>query len=124
MKLEHIALNITDPKEVIDFYQNVFGMVEIKNYTLSENLANLFFNINRETSVYLMQKDELVLELFVIAKLNKQGFNHICVKVENREAIVSSAIENSYKCICREREHFDQIFISDKSGNVFEIKES
>lgn len=123
MKLGHIALNITDSKEIISFYQNVLGMVEIKNYTLDENLANLFFNIKRETSVYLMQKDDLFLELFINTKSYNHGFNHICIKVKNRKAIVSKAKDNSYKCIRRKRKYFDQIFISDNSGNIFEIKE-
>ena len=124
MKLEHIALNITDTKEIIDFYQNVLGMVEVRNYELDKNLANLFFNIRENTLVYLMQKDNLFLELFVYTKSYNNGFNHICVKVKNREAIVANAKKYSYKCIHRKREYFDQIFISDNSGNIFEIKET
>ena len=123
MKLEHIALNIIDSKEVIDFYQNVLGMVEVKNFILEKGLAKQFFGISKDTPVYLMQQDELVLELFVNSKSHDSGFDHICIEVENREDIVSKAKNNSYKCIIREREHFDQIFISDNSGNIFEIKE-
>ena len=123
MKLDHIALNITDSKEVMDFYQNVFGMIEIKNYKLGKELADSFFSIYEDTSVYLMQKDDLLLELFDIGKSCNYGFNHICLKVDNREDIVEKAINNSYKCIRRERQYYDQIFISDKSGNIFEIKE-
>ncbi len=44
------------------------------------------------------------------------------LEVEKRKDIVSKAKDNSYKCIRREREHFDQIFITDKSGNIFEVK--
>lgn len=123
MKLEHIALNIVRSEEVIDFYQNILGMVEVRNYELDKDLAKLFFNIHENTSVYLMQKDELFLELFVTAKSYKQGFSHICIKVKNRESIVENAKKYSYKCIIRKREHFDQIFISDNSSNIFEIKE-
>ena len=123
MKLEHIALNITDPKEVIDFYHNVLGMVEIKNFKLEKGLTKYFFNIHKNTLVYLMQKDDVLLELFVNNESLNFGFGHICIKVEDREAIVEKAKDNSYKCIRREREYFDQIFISDKSGNIFEIKE-
>lgn len=123
MKLEHIALNITNSKEVVSFYQNILGMVEVRNYELDKDLAKLFFNIHENTSVYLMQKDELFLELFVTAKSHKQGFYHICIKVEDREVLVENAEKYSYKCIIRKREHFDQIFISDNSGNIFEIKE-
>jgi len=123
MKLEHIALNIIDSQEVKNFYQNVLGMIEVRNYELEKDLAKQFFNIRKNTSVYLLQKDDLFFELFVNTKLYKQGFNHICVKVKNREAIVEKAKKYSYQCIIRKREYFDQIFIGDKSGNIFEIKE-
>ena len=123
MKLEHIALNITDSKEIMGFYQNILGMVEIKNFKLEKGLAKQFFGISKEISVYLMQKDDLFLELFINTESHNHGFNHICIKVENREAIVSKAKDNSYKCIRRKRKYFDQIFISDNSGNIFEIKE-
>jgi len=124
MKLEHIALNITDHNEIINFYQNVLGMVEIRKYELDKELAELFFNIRENTSVYLMQKDELVLELFINTKSYNHGFNHICIKMKNRGSIIDKAKNNSYKCIRREREYFDQIFISDNSGNIFEVKET
>ena len=123
MKLEHIALNITDLQEVKEFYQNILGMVEVKNYELDEDLAQHFFSIRKVTPVYLMQRDNLIFELFVNAKSYNHGFNHICLEIKNRETIVSTAVENSYKCIRRKKEYFDQIFISDKSGNIFEIKE-
>jgi len=123
MKSEHIALNIIDSNEVEKFYHNILGMIEVRKYELDNNLAKRFFNINKDTSVHLMRKDDFVLELFVNENVTNHGFNHICIKVENREDIVSKAKDNSYKCVRREREHFDQIFISDKSGNIFEIKD-
>jgi len=123
MKIEHIALNIIDSQEVKKFYQNILGMIQISNFELDKDLAKQFFNIRKNTSVYLMQRDNLILELFVNSKSYNRGFNHICIVLKNRESVVSEAVENSFKCIRRKREHFDQIFICDKSGNIFEIKE-
>lgn len=123
MQLEHIALNIADSQEVKNFYHNVLGMIEIRNYELDKNLAKQFFNIYKNTTVYLMQKDDFVLELFVNDNYVNISFSHVCIKVNNREEMVEKAIANSYKYIRREREHFDQIFISDKSGNIFELKD-
>jgi len=124
MQLEHIALNIYDSNEVVNFYENILGFIQIKNFSIDKELAQQFFNISNDTPVYLMQKDDLVLELFVNPKSRDHGFNHICIEINNRVDLVSDAVESSYKCIRREREHFDQIFISDKSGNMFEIKEA
>lgn len=123
MKLEHIALNITNSEEIKNFYQDILGMVEVKNFNLDIKLAKQFFDINNDTEVYLMQRDELLLELFINGRKINSEFAHVCIQVRNREEIVEKAINSSYKCICRKREHFDQIFISDKSGNIFEIKE-
>lgn len=44
-------------------------------------------------------------------------------KGENREELVAKAEQNNYKCIRIEREISDLIFVKDKSGNIFEIKE-
>lgn len=123
MKLEHIALNIANSEEIKNFYKDILVMVEVKNFELDKNLAKQFFNINRDTAVYLMQKDELFLELFVNENFINDSFSHICIEVENREDITKKALSRSYKCVRREREDFDQIFISDKSGNIFELKE-
>ena len=123
MQLEHIALNILHPQEIENFYQNILGMTIIKNFTIGKDLAEQFFNISKDTLVYLMQKDDLLLELFVNERNIGSDFNHICITVTDREKIVKNANNNSYKCIRRKRDFSDQIFISDKSGNIFEIKE-
>ena len=58
MKLEHIALTIYEPDDIKDFYLDILGMKEMKNFVLSKSLANKIFNIDKEVSVYLLQKRE------------------------------------------------------------------
>lgn len=123
IKLEHIALSITDPEEVGSFYQNILGANVIRNFVLDKDLAGRIFGINRDTSVYLMQKDELFLELFLIPKQSSQNFQHICISINNRKEIVETALRNGYECIQIERNGKDLIFIKDKSRNIFEIKD-
>ena len=54
MKLEHIAITISEPADIKDFYLDILGMKEVKNFVLNKVLANKIFSINNETSVYLL----------------------------------------------------------------------
>jgi len=124
MKLEHIALTIEDAKEIKNFYIDILEMKEVKNFVLKKELANKIFGINKDTSAFYLQKDDLFLEVFLFDEKLNQGFYHICLAVKNREALVTKAQAQNYECIRIERDIFDLIFIKDKIGNIFEIKES
>ncbi len=123
MKLEHIALSISDPEEINNFYGDILGMKETKTFVLSRALAKSIFDIEEEISVFLLEKDGLFLEIFLAPGQKKHHFNHICLIVNDRETLFSKATQNTYECIRIEREAFDLIFIKDKIGNIFEIKE-
>ncbi|MCK4407674.1 MAG: VOC family protein [Bacteroidales bacterium] len=123
MKLEHIAVTISEAKEIKDFYINILGMKEVKTFVLNKVLAQKVFGINNNTSAFFLQKDDLFLEIFVTDEKLKQGFNHICLSVKERETLVTKAETQNYECLRIKREIFDLIFLKDKSGNIFEIKE-
>ena len=123
MKLEHIALTISKPADIKDFYLDILGMKEAKNFILNKFLANRIFNVDKEISVYLLQKDEISLEIFILSGQNKQGFEHICLAVKDREKLIKDSLKQNYECIRIERDLFDLVFIKDRSGNIFEIKD-
>ena len=123
MILEHIALTVTDYNEIEQFYHEILGMNEVKNFVLDKVLAGDIFGIEEETKVFLLQKDKLLLEIFLTPELCDPGFRHICISTANREEIVKKAIQHSYKCLRLERGNYDMIFITDNSGNIFEIKQ-
>jgi len=123
MKLNHIAITITDVSEIEGFYKNLLGMKDIKQFTLNQNLAKNIFGLKNETTAYLLQKDDLFFEVFVLPESFEKGFNHICISVPDREKLIGQAMQNNYAVTRIEREHFDLIFIKDKSGNIFEIKQ-
>jgi catechol 2,3-dioxygenase-like lactoylglutathione lyase family enzyme len=124
MKLEHIAITVSKPADIKDFYLDILGMKEVKNFVLNKVLANKIFSINKETSVCLLQKDDISLEMFILPGQSKRSFEHICLTVKDREKLVENSLKQNYECIRIERDLFDLVFIKDKSGNVFEIKES
>jgi len=123
MKLEHIALTITDHTEIKQFYQKILGFTEIRSFNLQKDLAREIFGFGKETKVFHLQKDDLSLELFLMPERFEHVYNHLCISVPNREAIVNKAIRDGYACIRVRRQYSDMIFLKDKGGNVFEIKQ-
>ncbi|MBI9039182.1 MAG: VOC family protein [Bacteroidales bacterium] len=123
MKIEHIALTVSDVEEVKNFYTDILEMEELKNFVLNKELSQKIFNTPEDTSAFFMQKNDLFLELFICNEKLKQGFNHTCISVNDREAIVKKAESRDYECIKIKREFSNLIFIKDKSGNIFEVKE-
>ena len=124
MKLEHIALTISCQGDINDFYQNLLGFEQVKTFTLNKNLSGKIFDIFNDTPVFHMQKDNLVLEIFIYPDKVKQSLNHICLSVKDRDNLVRKAEAHNYNCIRIKRDVFDLIFIKDKGGNIFEMKES
>lgn len=122
MKLEHIALTVNHENEIRDFYQDVLGMEPARTFTLNAELAFSIFGADHEVPVFLLEKEGLVLEVFVSANEIPHGFNHICISVPERELFVQNAVDRNYDVTRIERDHGDLVFLSDKSGNVFEIK--
>ena len=123
MNLEHVALNITDPEEIESFYCEILGMSEIRHSVLDKNLAREIFGIEKETTVFQLQKNEILLEIFVRPERFENGFSHICISISNREEIANKADQNGYSCVHLKRGNSDMIFIKDNSGNIFELKQ-
>ena len=123
MKLEHVALSITDPEDINHFYQDILGMEKVKEFVLNKSLADAIFGINRDTEVILLQKELLFLEIFIVDTIPIGHFNHICLAVDDRKAIFEHAEQNGYSAICKKGGNSDLIFLKDKSGSIFELKD-
>lgn len=120
---QHLAFSINDINEIKGFYIGILGMKKIKNFTLNRDLSKQIFNFDSDIDVFLLKKDDLVLELFISKENSKNIYNHICIEVNNREELYLKAKNNNYECLRINRDYSDLIFIKDKSYNLFEIKE-
>lgn len=122
MKLEHIALNIRAESEIENFYVSVMKMQQVRTFVLRKLLAQTIFGVDHEVPVYLMKKSGLIFEIFVVPGETHHGCCHICFSIPKRELFIKNAVERNYKIIRIQREQSDLIFLSDNSGNKFEIK--
>ncbi len=121
--LNHIGLNINNVSEIKNFYQNILEMRIVNQFTIKGELSNKIFNINEDTDVFKMQKDDLVLELFIAQNSGSVSYRHLCISVYSRNKIIKKANEDNYPCLIIPRHNYDIVFIKDGSGNIFEVKE-
>ncbi len=122
MTLNHIALNITDRNEVRLFYRNILGFTVEYSFPIHQQTAHTIFHLPNETEATIVKKEGLTLELFLLNRQISNGFRHICLEVEQREEIVHKCLQNHYPVIRMERKKGDLLFVKDKSGNIFELK--
>ena len=121
--LNHIGITVKNVSEVKNFYQDILGMEILKQFTINSELSNLIFQINEETEVFLMQKDNLILELFIHENTVPKQYNHICVDVQSRNDLIEKTKKYNYTCKIIPWKNFNLVFIKDRLGNNFEVKE-
>lgn len=121
--LNHIGLNIHHKTELDDFYQDVLGLEFAYNFELQNDLGSKIFGIEEQAQVFHYKNEHLNLELFLSQEPVKQGFSHICIELTDRETIAKKAEDSGYPITRLAREDKpDILFISDKAGNIFELK--
>lgn len=123
MILNHIALSIQNKEEIIDFYQNILDFCFEYKYEIDETLSSTIFNIEKPVEVFKYSKNDLYFELFITTEKTIPAFAHIGIEVEDREVIMEKCKKAGYKVTRVERkEKHDLLFVSDKAGNKFELK--
>ena len=119
---KHVAIRVSNPEEIKNFYRNLLGMDLINQRKLDLELSQKIFGKMTETQFFLLKKNDFYLEIFVDKAKVMTNYNHICIEVREREELIKKAKENGYPCTRIKRKKSDLIFIDDKSGNKFEIK--
>ncbi|MEA3449025.1 MAG: VOC family protein [Bacteroidota bacterium] len=123
IKLNHIALNISDVDEVTDFYQDILGFHLEYQFELPIKLSNSIFGINKSVPAYFCKNEQVAFELFVLPENINKGLAHVCLELSDRNELVNQCINNGYKVKNMQRDNKPNLlFIWDKSGNCFEIK--
>ncbi len=122
MHLNHIGINIVDTGEIQHFYQDILGFYPERSFPINLEISKIFFDIKGETKAFIVKNKSLRLELFLYDKPINTGYAHLCVEVEDREETVRKSAANGYPVIRMKRESGDLLFVKDKAGNVFELK--
>jgi catechol 2,3-dioxygenase-like lactoylglutathione lyase family enzyme len=120
--LNHIAIPISHPDEIKNFYIGILGFEEQYNFEIEEKDAFSIFSLNRRILVSVIEKGGFKLELFHSAGPIVQGFGHICLERSDVEEVCRLAADAGYKVVRVDRPSGLLAFITDKTGNLFEMK--
>lgn len=121
----HIGLTINVQSDIESFYKDLLGMKEVREFDIDEDLSERIFRIKNKAPITVLSNDDIVLELFLTDQKQKPVYNHIGISVHNRDNMMEKAKSMGFSVTYIERESKDALlFISDNSGNLFEIKEA
>ena len=122
--LHHLALTVTDPEDIRNFYEEVLLFSLRYRFSMDAiDVLSHLFHTERKTEVYVMKHQNLQLEVFIDPVKEEKRFSHVCLEYWKAGLIFDRAVESGYRTwIKRNPEHLTY-FIWDKSENLFEIKE-
>ncbi len=96
--LQHIGLSIIEPAEIQNFYESVLHFRQLKQFTLdSEEVLHSIFSTDRQTEVYMMEQQDLKLELFIDPKGERGRYPHLCLAYDNPEEVSDHAHQLGYR---------------------------
>ena len=126
MKIEHVALASNSEVNSDNFYMSLLKLQKIKSFTVSKELMNQFFGVNKDQQIISYSNDSVNIEVFITNTNSKSfdKFTHTFIIVEDRDKLVDDARKKGYQVskVPREGSDIYYLFIKDDFGNLFEIK--
>ncbi|TFG24334.1 MAG: VOC family protein [Promethearchaeota archaeon] len=126
MKIDHIAVASNSIEASDRFFMELLGLKKSKTFTVSAELMEQFFGINKEHNFVRYQNDNLGVEVIISNENSKaiDVFTHSCLIVENREAFIKKSSSMGFKTIKVQRKDGEGYysFVKDSFGNLYEIK--
>ena len=126
MRIEHVALASRSEKDSNKFFSVLLGFEKAREFVVSEDLMDQFFNVKKEHKVIRYKKDQMEIEVFITNDDSKVKdlFTHICLFVKEKIDLLEKAEEMGYKVIKVPRKEGNDfyLFLKDEFGNLYEIK--
>ena len=120
--LQHVALQNTDKKEAEIFFSNILGLQLIKIFAITKELSKSIFGIKEDVNIQVYGNEKTQFEVFITKNQRKHGFEHICIKIKNKEEFIKRCKKHDIKPIFVKKGEKTLLFIRDFSGNLYEIK--
>jgi catechol 2,3-dioxygenase-like lactoylglutathione lyase family enzyme len=126
MKIEHIAVASNSIEDSDRFFTELLGLKKIKTFSVSAELMEKFFRINKEYVFVRYQNDNLGVEVIITNDNSKSIdiFTHSCLTVDNRDEFVNISSSMGYTTIKVPRKESEgyYLFVKDSFGNLYEVK--
>ncbi|NTW25164.1 MAG: VOC family protein [Lentimicrobium sp.] len=121
--LNHLAIPLRFADDIKCFYADILGFSEKYRFEIDRDTAVQIFGISEEITVSVIERDGFSIELFHLTDLFQSGIMHICLNVPDISEVCRQAEASGYPVVMIPRPSAAIAFITDKTGNRFEIKE-
>ena len=119
---KHVALQYTSKEKADIFFKEILGLDFLKKFKLSEELSQQIFDKSEEVDVFVYSNEESVFEIFITPSKTEYIFNHVCIKVPDKDQFIKDCENNNLKPFFVEKGDKKLLFVRDYSGNLYEIK--
>ncbi len=125
MDLIHVGLACSSEENANHFFGYLLGLPMTRRSSLPEDLAIRLFGIEERCEILYFGNDAIMFEIFLTgwAEQTPRKVSHACIEVENREELLERAATSGYEVREAPRQDESVFFLSDRDGNLFEVKE-
>lgn len=119
-----IAVSSSDRADLV--FEHIFEMKRLYSFEIEKDIVDVLFGGSSGMSVRVYDAGTTRLEVFITpeAASYPAGFHHICLGVPDRNRLLKKARAAELEVRRYERSNgSDVIFVVDRDGNLYEIKE-
>ena len=120
--MQHVALQYAEKEKADIFFKEILGLKLIKDFKLQENLSKKIFDVSEEANVFVYGNKDVVFEIFITPHTTDYVFNHVCIKVPNKEDFVKKCEKNNLKPFFVYKDNRKLLFTKDYFNNLYEVK--
>lgn len=121
--LNHLAIPLRFADDIRLFYSDILGFSEKYKFEIDRYTAAQIFGISDEIIVSVIEREGFSIELYHLTNSFHAGITHICLNIPDFSVICQLAKDSGYPVITIKQPEGTIAFLSDKTGNRFEIKE-
>ncbi len=125
----HVAIFTENLKQMADFYINELGFKNEKEETLSADIAEILFGLNKECNFVRLRHEDALVELFAVKEKNEEdidvivtGYDHWGYWVKDPKRLFEQVKSRGAKTRVISRNKHSVYFIEDPDGNKIELK--
>jgi len=125
MILNHVGIINGNAEQAVLFYRDFLKFEKTREFILSPELSGQLFDISREISVLVFERDGIKLEVFICpeCRLPTPDLSHIGLHLDDLAAILDEAQKTGVQNIIGKTGEKTVHFIRDFYGNLIEIKQ-
>ena len=121
--LNHVALQYTNRKKAKIFFTDILGIPKIRSFTVSDDLSEKIFGIEKTVDVDVFDNGNVRFEIFITGQKSKPSFLHTCIEIDNKDGFINRCKKNGLKPYTIPKGEKELLFVRDFSDNLYEVKE-